>query len=99
LHASDGTGVQSSQGKGVTLSRWSLAEIVKRLLVLQIAGSISTSTVWRWFRADKLKPWQFHNWQHILDPQKFLERTSPVPALIEMSVATVLSGRFNLPLA
>jgi len=78
--------------KGVTLSRWSLAEIVKRQLALQNASAISTSTVWRWFRADKLKPWRFHNWQHILDPQKFLERARPVLEVYEKAVELLRNG-------
>ncbi len=62
----------------VALSRWSLAEIVKRLLVEQVTSAISISTVWRWLSADQLRPWRFHNWQPILDVQKFLERARPV---------------------
>ncbi len=78
--------------RGVTLSRWSLAEIVKRLLVLQITSAISISTVWRWLQADKLKPWRFHNWQHILDPQKFLERAQPVLEVYEKAVELLRNG-------
>jgi hypothetical protein len=64
--------------KEVALSRWSLAEMVQYLLSIQIAIGISASTLYRWLSSDKLKPWQYHNWQHILDPQKFLERARPV---------------------
>jgi hypothetical protein len=78
--------------KGVALSRWSLAEIVKRLRALQIAPAISTSTVWRWLQADKLKPWRFHNWQHILDPQKFLERARPVLEVYEKAEELLHNG-------
>lgn len=78
--------------KGVTLSRWSLAEIVKCLLVLQIVSTVSTSTIWRWFQADKLKPWRFHNWQHILDPQKFLERARPILEVYEKAVELLRQG-------
>ncbi len=74
------------------LSRWSLAEVVKRLLTLQMATSISTSTVWRWFRTDKLRPWRFHNWQHILDPQKFLERARPVLEVYEKAIELLHKG-------
>ncbi|WP_231852910.1 MULTISPECIES: IS630 family transposase [Caldilinea] len=78
--------------KGVALSRWSLAEIVKRLQALQIAPAISTSTVWRWFQADKLKPWRFHSWQHILDRQKFLERARPILEVYEKAVELLRNG-------
>jgi len=78
--------------KGVTLSRWSLAEIIKCMLVVQINMAISTSTLWRWLKADKLKPWRFHNWQHILDPQKFLERARPVLEVYEKAAQLLQEG-------
>lgn len=78
--------------KGVPLSRWSLAEIVKHMLCLQIVSAISASTLFRWFAADKLKPWRFHNWQHILDPQKFLERARPVLQVYEKALELLREG-------
>lgn len=74
------------------LSRWSLAEIVKHLLCLQAISAISISTLYRWFSADKLKPWRYHHWQHILDPQKFLERARPVLQVYEEAVGLLRSG-------
>lgn len=78
--------------KGVPLSRWSLAEVAKHMLALQIVSAISTSTLFRWFAADKLKPWRFHNWQHILDPQKFLERARPILQVYEKAVELLREG-------
>ena len=78
--------------KGIPLSRWSLAEIAKHLLALQVVSVISASTLFRWFAADKLKPWRFHNWQHILDPQKFLERARPVLQVYEKAVELLRDG-------
>lgn len=78
--------------KGVVLSLWSLAEIAKHLLCAQASTTISTSTLWRWFAADKLKPWRYHNWQHILDPQKFLERARPVLQVYEQAVELLQKG-------
>ncbi|MCJ7435665.1 MAG: IS630 family transposase [Anaerolineales bacterium] len=78
--------------KGVPLSRWSLAEIAKHLLSLQAVSEISASTLFRWFTADKLKPWRFHNWQHILDSQKFLERARPVLQVYEKAVELLQNG-------
>jgi hypothetical protein len=43
-------------------------------MVIQIA----TSTVGRRLATDKLRPWRCHNWQHVLDPQAFLERARPI---------------------
>jgi transposase len=78
--------------QGQRLSRWSLAEIATRLVVLGLVSGIATSTLSRWFAADKLKPWRYHNWQHILDPQAFLERARPVLRLYEQAVALLKQG-------
>jgi transposase len=78
--------------RGVPLSRWSLAEIAKHMLSLQIVSAISTSTLFRWFTTDKLKPWRFHNWQHILDLQKFLERARPVLQVYEKAAELLREG-------
>jgi transposase len=29
-------------------------------------------------KAERLRPWRYHNWQHIHDPEQFLERARPV---------------------
>jgi len=78
--------------KGVPLGRWSLVEIAKHMLSMQIVSAISASTLFRWFATDKLKPWRFHNWQHILDPQKFLERARPVLQVYEKAVELLREG-------
>jgi hypothetical protein len=80
------------QEKGRALSRWSLAEIAAQLVTLQVVLGVATSTVWRWFRAEKLKPWRYHNWQHILDPQAFVERARPVLRLYEKAKELLLVG-------
>jgi transposase len=59
-------------------ARWSNAEIARMLVALGVVAHIAASTVGRWLAAEKIKPWRFHNWQHILDPQAFLERARPV---------------------
>jgi transposase len=64
--------------EGVPLARWSNAEIAQRLVALGMVVQIAVSTVGRWLAAEKIKPWRYHNWQHILDPQAFLERARPV---------------------
>lgn len=38
----------------------------------------SSRTIGRWLKAERLRPWRYHNWQHIHDPQQFLERARPV---------------------
>jgi hypothetical protein len=78
--------------KGRALSRWSLAEIAAQLVTLEVVLSVATSTLWRWFQAEKLKPWRYHNWQHILDPQAFVERARPVLQLYEKAKELLLNG-------
>jgi transposase len=78
--------------QGRTLSRWSLTEIAARLVALSMVISIATSTLSRWSSSEKLKPWRYHNWQHILDPQAFLERARPVLHLYEQAKALLQQG-------
>jgi len=66
------------QEKGKPFARWSNAEIARMLVALGVVMHIAASTVGRWLAAEKIRPWRFHNWQHILDPQVFLERARPV---------------------
>jgi transposase len=76
----------------VCLSRWSLGAIAERLVASQRVESIAPSTLCRWFAADRLKPWRYHYWQHILDPQGFLERARPVLQLYEQAQALLPAG-------
>lgn len=78
--------------KGRALSRWSLAEIATHLVMLGVVASIASSTLARWFAQEKLKPWRYHNWQHILDPQKFLERARPVLQLYQAAKQLLEQG-------
>lgn len=68
---------------GLPLARWSCAEIARQLVHLGQVTSIAVSTVWRMLRADRLKPWQYHSWHHILDPQAFLTKARPILHLYE----------------
>jgi hypothetical protein len=78
--------------EGVPLARWSNAEIVRRLIALEMVVSIAASTVGRWLASEKLRPWRYHSWQHILDPQVFLERAGPVLWLYERAKELLKSG-------
>ncbi|MBN1371054.1 MAG: transposase [Anaerolineaceae bacterium] len=78
--------------KGRALSRWSLAEIAAQLVTLKVVLGVATSTVWRWFQTEKLKPWRYHNWQHILDPKAFVERAHPALRLYEKAKESLLAG-------
>ena len=53
---------------------------------------IAASTVGRWLVAERVKPWRYHTWQHILDPQAFLERARPVLRLYERARELLKQG-------
>jgi transposase len=76
----------------VPLTRWSNAEIGWRLIALGLVVQIAASTVGRWLAAEKLKPWRYHTWQHILDPQVFLERARPVLLLYVQARESLKKG-------
>jgi hypothetical protein len=78
--------------KGKKLGRWSLAEIAACLVGLGLVVNIASSTLGRWFAAEKLKPWRYHNWQHILNPQAFLERARPILKLYEQAKDLLKQG-------
>lgn len=60
------------------LSRWSRSELARRVVQDPSLPPISTSTVGRWLKAERLRPWRYHSWQHIHDPVTFLQRARPV---------------------
>lgn len=71
------------QEAGVPLALWSCAEIAGRLVELKMVTQIAATTIGRWLAAEKIKPWRYHSWQHILAPQAFLERARPILQLYE----------------
>jgi hypothetical protein len=78
--------------EGVPFARWSNAEIAQRLVALGFVFQIAASTVGRWLATDKIKPWRYHNWQHILDPKTFLERACPVLELYNRAQEWLAQG-------
>jgi hypothetical protein len=40
----------------------------------------------------EVKPWRYHNWQHILDPQAFVARACPALRLYEKAKELLLAG-------
>jgi transposase len=61
------------------------------LVTLGVVAQIAASTVWRWLKAERLKPWRFHLWQHVRDPL-FLERAKAVLQLYEQAVVLLIGG-------
>ena len=53
---------------------------------------ISARTIGRWLTDEQLRPWRFHAWQHIQDPEEFLQRARPVLHLYEHAAALLREG-------
>jgi transposase len=62
----------------VPLARWSATELARHVTQDPSLPPLSTSTVRRWLKAERLRPWRYHSWQHIHDPAAFLQRARPV---------------------
>lgn len=62
---------------GKPWQRWSGEKLAQVAVEQQIVKRISPATIRTWLRADKIKPWRYHSWQHSTDPQ-FVEKASPV---------------------
>jgi transposase len=62
----------------VPLSRWSRAELARHVAQAPTLPPISASTVGRWLKAERIRPWRYHAWQHIHEPETFLQRARPV---------------------
>jgi DDE superfamily endonuclease len=76
---------------GKPLSRWSITELARAVVQRGIVRRISTGTIWRWLRADRIKPWQYHSWQRPTDP-RFLERAIPILSLYERAQRLARQG-------
>ncbi len=67
---------------GKVFKRWSAEKLRDVAIEKQIVSRISASTVRRWLREDKIKPWRYHSWQKSSDPQ-FVEKAARVLDLYE----------------
>jgi len=66
---------------GLPLSRFSRAELRRHVLAAGLAAGlvaeISGVTIWRWLRADAIRPWTHRSWIFPRDPQ-FAEKAGPI---------------------
>ena len=76
----------------VPLSRWSRAELARRVAQDASLPRISASTVGRWLKAERIRPWRYHAWQHIHDPLAFLQRARPVLETYAQARALLQAG-------
>lgn len=74
----------SSHGK--VWKRWSGEKLAQVAVEKGIVEAISPSTIRRWLRQDKIKPWRYHSWQKSTDPQ-FVQKATPVLDLYEHAQA------------
>jgi len=78
LPAPPGEAASTARGLVVPVSRFSAATIATVLIQLGMVAAMSTRTIARWLRADKLKPWRVRSWITPKDLATFLERACPV---------------------
>ena len=77
---------------GVPLAHWSRAQLARHAASTPSIPTISASTIGRWLRAEKIRPWRFHPWQHIQNPETFLLRARPVLRLYEQAATLLKQG-------
>ncbi|WP_157507649.1 IS630 family transposase [Ktedonobacter racemifer] len=62
----------------VPLARWSRSALARLVATSPQLPAVSASTIARWLSAERIRPWRYHAWQHIQNPETFLERARPV---------------------
>jgi hypothetical protein len=80
---------------GKPWQRWSGEKLAQVAVEQQIVAAIAPGTIRRWLRADKLKPWRYHSWQHSTDPQ-FIEKAVPVLDLYAQAPALQAQGELTV---
>ncbi len=77
---------------GVPLARWSRAALARSVAATPGLPRTSASTIGRWLVAEQIRPWRYHSWQHIQNPEEFLLRARPVLQLYEQATALLQQG-------
>lgn len=78
--------------EAVPLARWSRADLARRVAATPGLPQVSPSTVGRWLRAERIRPWRYRMWQHIQNPHRFLERARPILQLYATAQALLQAG-------
>jgi hypothetical protein len=76
---------------GKPWQRWSGEKLAQVAVEQGIVTAIAPGTIRGWLRADKIKPWRYHSWQHSTDPQ-FVEKALPVLDLYAHAPALQAQG-------
>src|SRR5260370_37157718 len=82
----------------VPLARWSRTELARHVAQDPSLPPISTSTVGRWLKAERLRPWRYHSWQHIHDPVAFTARARPLLEAYVPAQALLQAGTWRVSL-
>ncbi len=80
------------QTQGIPLARWSRSELARKIASAPQLPTISVSTIGRWLKEERIRPWRYHSWQHIQNPETFLERARPVLQLYAQAKALLREG-------
>ena len=76
---------------GKPWARWSGEKLAQVAVEQQIVEHILPGTIRTWLRADKIKPWRSHSWQHSTDPQ-FVAKAAPVLDLYQHAPELAAQG-------
>jgi hypothetical protein len=71
--------------------RWSGEKLAQVAVEQQIVEHSSPGTIRTWLRADKIKPWRYHSWQHSPDPH-CVDQATPALDLYEHAQALAAQG-------
>jgi len=74
------------------LAHWSRAELARYVAATPSLPEISASTIGSFLAAEQIRGFRYHSWQHIQEPEAFLERARPVLQLYEHATALLKEG-------
>jgi transposase len=80
---------------GKAWMRWSGEKLAQVAVEQHLVAGVSPGTIRRWLRADKIKPWRYHSWQHSTDPQ-FVEKATPVLDLYAQAPGLQAQGELTV---
>ena len=76
----------------VPLAHWSRADLARHVVTIPTLPTISARTIGRWLKASQIRGFRFHSWQHIQNPEAFLQRARPVLRLYEQAASLLGQG-------
>jgi hypothetical protein len=75
--------------------RWAGEKLAQGAVEQPLVATLAPSTIRRWLRADKIKPWRYQSRQHSTDPQ-FVEKAVPVLDLDAQAPALQAQGELTV---